>query len=358
MKRYLLIFFFQLINCTNTYAQFNFLNSSRFSRAIGMGNSYTGVAEGAETTFYNSSGLTFIDYYAIAYSYGIGYQYLLETIPFDIAIVIPFSPKVGTLALSSHHLYLDDDKFMDSNNLSSIYRLHYSRLILPSLSVGTSLDYYYHKYEDVLGAQKSDNAFDMSVSILYKIRQLLLPSYNEQFKIGLQFNNLIFSRLSDHLSKGPGGIMQVCRIGISYVLTPDLQKIYGLIPITFLFATDFVFDNHIESIKYKFDSLSPNFGFELKFLELISIRYGRENEINLSDTHYTTPQHPVSRYGIGVSIPLDKIISMKNRIPVLLDYSYSNWDHQDEIDTLKKSIFRGSKGSDKYSCSIQLQIVL
>lgn len=70
MKRYLLVLFiFQLLNCTNTHAQFGFLNSSRFSRAIGMGNSYTGVAEGAETTFYNSAGLSSINYYVFAKSH-------------------------------------------------------------------------------------------------------------------------------------------------------------------------------------------------------------------------------------------------------------------------------------------------
>ena len=101
--------------------------------------------------------------------------------------------------------------------------------------------------------------------------------------------------------------------------------------------------------------MNYNFGLELKIVELLALRYGRENDKNLSDTEYTTPQFPVSRFGIGFELPLNKFIKLEKNISITFDYAISDWQKQEEIDRLIHQFYWFTGGSDKYSFSFQIR---
>ncbi len=344
-----------LFNTALSQSSANFYNTSRFARPIGMGNSFIGVSEGVETTFYNSAGLAFMDNYGIAYSYGNGIQPLVESKPFDIGLTFPNFGNIGSLAFSAHFLNFDE-----LEETSSIYRLHYSRLIINNVSIGTSINYYNQKYGITkLNQDNKSDAFDISISGLFVVDNLIFSNDQDIFKIGFQFNNIFSSKIDEVLREG-NFLLQYFGIGMSYKYILPVNKYHGFAPLSILFASDFVFDNSLNYDKYKFDRMNINFGFEFKIFELLALRFGRENDKNLSDINYTTVQFPVSRFGIGFDFPIHKFINLENNISIFFDFAFSKWQKQDEINRLSNKLIpfslRGK--SDKYSFSIQVQATI
>ena len=96
--------------------------------------------------------------------------------------------------------------------------------------------------------------------------------------------------------------------------------------------------------------MNPNFGFELTVMEIIFFRYGRENEINLSDVKYTTPQFPVSRFGFGINVPIHKISKFKAETNILFDYGYSQWYHEEEFKNVEDRL------NSSYCLQIRLKL--
>ena len=119
---------------------------------------------------------------------------------------------------------------------------------------------------------------------------------------------------------------QVLRAGLSTIITPELPRVMNLNPVKFLIVADAVFYGS----EYTFREWQPNFGLELTLLEILKFRYGRENEKQIKDDYDYSPQHPVKRYGAGITLPLHKWISSFNKIEIAFDYSNSDWDKIDE----------------------------
>jgi hypothetical protein len=346
-----LIFF----NTALTQPHFDYYNTSRFARPISMGNSFIGVAEGVETTFYNSAGLVFMDNYGIAYSYGNGSQPLVAANPFDIGLTLPNIKNIGSFAFSAHFL-----NYNDLNISSSTYRLHYSRLIAKDMSIGASINYFYQKYEpSILSQDFSSDAFDMSISGLFRNENFIFSNDQDILKVGFQFNNIFSTKIEVPqyviIRDEENILIQYIGFGISYKYIPPIQKYNGFVLLSILFSSDFVFNNSINYIEYKFDRMNYNFGLELKIVELLALRFGRENDKNLSDTEYTTPQFPVSRFGIGFELPLHKFIKFEKKISIIFDYALSEWQKQDEINSLIHQFSWFTGGSEKYSFSFQIR---
>jgi hypothetical protein len=343
-----------LINTALTQSIFDSYNTSRFARPIGLGNSYIAVAEGVETTFYNSAGIAFIDYYGIAYSYGHGLQPIVESKPYDIGLTTPKIFNIGRFALSAHFLNMDD-----LNAKSSIYRLHYSRLISKNISVGSSINYYYQNYQFTPTIDNTSHAFDMSFSGLFIIPNFIFSGDKDLLKIGFQLNNVFSASFdkTDDVKVGAEGdyLIQYFGIGISYRYIPPWKKHNGFIPFSILFASDYIFDNSLHFDTYNFDKVNINFGIELKIIELLALRFGRENETNLNNENYSTPQFPVTRIGIGLEIPLIKYINSRNDITFIIDYASSDWQKQERIDQIANQFHPMAGKSDKYAFSIQVR---
>ena len=318
-----------IVNPLFSQTFFDYFFTSRFSRAIGLGSSYIGVAEGVETTFYNSAGLAFNPYYGIAYSYGNGLQMRgFDSNPFDVGVILPNHPKIGSFALSSHHLVL-----RNINVTNSIYKFHYSRLLNSKISAGMSLNYYYQKIdynpEELSEIKNSTQAFDVSLSALYIIPDLFFSNDKDRLKIGFQLNNLFSAEIEKLIQIVEGDqkdvLLQSMGPGISYYYDPQPNKVNGLDPITILIAFDFILDNKGQYHSYRFERFRLNFGFELTFLEVLALRYGRENQFNLTESEPSDPQYPISRFGIGLGLPLQKLFYSKKDIRFQFDYSYSDW---------------------------------
>jgi hypothetical protein len=351
MKKHFIIIF--ILICFNlSYPQFDFFyQTSHFGRPIGMGNTYIGIAEGIETTFYNSAGLPYIDYYGFAFSHGTGTQIDIDPTPFAMALVIPHFKNIGSFAFSFHHL-----NFWD--NIYLMYRLHYGCFITDNLSLGTSVNGYYQKV-NVFSLEegettKSSHTFDLSVSALYSKTNLILSDNRDVLRIGFQFNNIFASevkRLIDITNTVSGSeLIQSFGIGLSYKYIFGFEKIYDLTPLSLLIGSDFIFDNSLNHREYKFDRLNPNFGLELVLLEILFLRFGRENDVNLSDVEYTTPQYPVSRFGFGINLPMQRILKNKKEVFILFDYSYSKWLHEDEFPIME------NKQKSSYTIQIRAKL--
>ena len=72
------------------------------------------------------------------------------------------------------------------------------------------------------------------------------------------------------------------------------------------------------------------YGIELEIIEMIFLRFGRENEEEIKDYYGYSPQYPVSRYGFGFKLPIKRLFNLNNEVELSLDYSHSDWDKINE----------------------------
>lgn len=306
------------------------LNTSRYARVVGLGNAFTGLADDIEAVYYNSAGLANLDYYSISYSNGNGYAFVIDDYTSDdFAVLLPTFSQIGKFALS-----VDRQYYKDMDGGYSLFRLHFARIIFKNLAIGTSLNYYYFSARSYSTASNPSgiaeelrgNSFDLSLSALYTLQFDSFKIISNETRFGVQMQNLIDTDLNYSNDIDPVPKHQTLRIGISTSIIPRIQKIADLIPLKLTSVFDAVFYGS----EYKFDRWHPNFGVEIKLFDILSLRYGRENEEVITKTYSYSPQHPVKRYGIGLSIPLHKFISDYDKIELSLDYSYSDWDKLDE----------------------------
>jgi hypothetical protein len=144
---------------------------------------------------------------------------------------------------------------------------------------------------------------------------------------------------------------QVLRSGLSIAFVPEMQKLNDLTPIKFIIVADAVFFGS----GYKFNLFQPNYGLELALFEVIKVRYGRENEEVIGDAYEYSPQHPVHRYGFGLTLPLHQLFTGAKRLELSFDYSYSNWDQIDESQPILPWISKDLPVRDSFSLKLCYQ---
>ncbi len=293
--------------------QFGFLNSAHFARSIALGDAYTGVAEGIETTYFNSAGLGDIDELTASYSNGDGWATESAISASDIAFILPLQRTNGSLAFSYNKFKLNNLFFSQS-----LYRLHFGENVADGFSLGGSINY----YRTNLMGEAEGNAYDLSLSALLKVGHTVFPALNDEFKTGIQFQNVLGSQVrynNDHWSEP---LFQAIRAGFCYKLTPIAKQIFHRDFLNILLAMDVAF----EGARYNFAAWQPNFGIELGFVNSIYIRYGRESKFNET---YASPQFPANRFGLGVKLPVSDLLGFDRYFALLMDYSYSSWINSD-----------------------------
>ncbi|MEN8192860.1 MAG: hypothetical protein ABFS12_08590 [Bacteroidota bacterium] len=310
---------------------FSEFNTSRYARVVALGNAFTGLADDIEAVYYNSAGLANLDYYSASYSNGHGYAFVFDDYTAsNFALLLPTFNDIGKFALSATQL-----KFNLGDNFSqNLYRLHFARNILDNFSIGASINYYHISADsyslifqpDGVDKEFSGNAFDISLSALYSLPIEFIPGILNETRFGLQMQNLFDTDVNYSNELDPNQKHQTLRIGASTSIIPKLPTVLKLNPIKFILVADAVYYGS----EYDFNLWQPNFGLELKLFEIISLRYGRENENKIGDAYTSSSQHPVKRYGIGLSIPLHKFITDYDKLEISFDYSYSDWDKLDE----------------------------
>ena len=188
-------FFLFIILSSSSLAQrgaFYSLTASRFARATGMGNVFTGIAEGAEAVYYNNAGSAFENTLSLAYSnwaFHSGCIVSKKTYPsHNLALSIPLNSEGNNISM----LVTYSDKVMELPQNPLLINLSYSRRITNNIAIGVGINYYYSslEHEGYIG-NPSKSVFDFSLSALYKEDVLFSDFLNDQFKLGFNFNNLL-----------------------------------------------------------------------------------------------------------------------------------------------------------------------
>jgi hypothetical protein len=321
-----------LLSCQIMHGQYF---STRYSRSIGLGNAYTGVAEGIETTYSNNAGLAAIDYYAAAYSSGQGSFVIRDYDAYDIAAVVPLGPAIGTAAISYHALTIGEGSNAYFN--TSLLQAHFGRAFGDALAFGASLNYYRHaenievRNEQnivIFSGERIRPAVDFGLSGLYTTKKLLLPSWNDVLKAGVHINNVLGPE-SLH-PPDEAAILQQFSFGVSYRFSPMPEQVSGRVPLTFLLATALHYEN-AERKRYTYDAARTSLGIELQVLELLQLRYGREDQRFLHGLDVIDSQHPVTRLGAGIVVPVGELIGAQSEYRLRLDYSHSIRHNEDAL---------------------------
>ncbi len=333
--------------------------STRFSRSIGLGNAYTGVAEGIETTYSNDAGLAAIDFYGAAYSSGQGSFLILDYNAFDVAAVVPLGPHIGTAAISYHGLNLNEESSFYWN--TSLLQAHFGRAFGEALAFGASLNYYRHAENIevrneanviISSGEQITNAVDFGLSALYTAKEVLLPSWSDVLKAGVYVNNVLGSDwLQTYWLYPPAEdvLLQQFSFGASYRFSPMREQSTGRDPVSFLLAAALHYDNGIRNRRYTYDAARTSLGFEVQLYELLQLRYGREEQRFLAGLEVYNPQHPVTRLGAGIVVPFSELIGLQNSYRLRLDYSHSIRRNVDDL------LRQGLKEPPKDTFTLQLE---
>lgn len=355
MKKYILVLAL-LFSChsTNIFSQsfYEILGSSHYARTIRLGNAYTGVAEGAEAIYYNVAGLAHLNGYSALYSNGQGFAFFIEDTRLnDYAIAFQLPNLIGSVGIS---LQTYRSPWFSTDFGLDIYSLGYARKIINNLSAGLTMNYYHLNANSTSPSDPeilnklTGWSFDINLGILYELPDQLKLTENDKFRIGLQLKNIINTKLKYNETDEKNPLFQDIRAGLSYMYKPNLDKLYDLDPLYFLFTFDAVF----QGAEYDYTEWQPNYGIEATILEILQISYGRENENQIKETYSYSPQHPVNRFGFGLNIPLHYLLNLNYKAILSINYSISDWQKIEE-DNPEYNPF-GIKSIDKNAISVGL----
>ena len=341
MRTKLLMLFF-LAGPAKLPAQlFDELALSRFARPIGLGDAYTGIAEGLEALHYNTAGLAGLDQPAAIYANGVGEASVDGmTHATDAAVAIPLPSAFGVAGVSY--------STSSTGTLWSSYVVsaHVARRIGSGFSAGMDLHYYDFRGElrdETLrygrDASFSAHAFDISPSLMYTLDHPLLDRWSDRLCIGVLLRNAFSPRVAITGSAlDPGtdcNTFQQLRCGASYRITPSLDFGGPYAPLQLVVAGDVVFftndnDGLTGANPYLFVRWRQNFGVELTFFELLQLRFGRENERSIKEVAGSSIFIPASHYGIGIILPATIMMEFGIPATVGFDFVVSDWDKIDE----------------------------
>jgi hypothetical protein len=320
--------------------EFGMNKFSKFAKVVRLGNAYTGYARGIESLSVNTAGIADINLNNIYYSDAYAGLLILPKNNSNIGLVVPTNFYNLVTGLSYNRLSVD----VGANNeyINSKFAFHFARKFNPNFSAGIAFNYYRIDLKDYVSTAEEPiqnriieidaDAFDINAGLLFKINDPFDLNVPNKLGLGFYLENILATKASYKSSVDFGGQLkdqhkyQQIRLGTSYEVVSDKMKINELDFIKVLFVFDAVFDTR----NYEFLTWQPNYGIELTFLEVISLSYGRENEVKIDDNIYVfTYAYPVSRYGIGISLPLHKLFDLQKQVIVEFNYCSSEWDKFD-----------------------------
>ncbi|QQS36080.1 MAG: hypothetical protein IPM56_17870 [Ignavibacteriales bacterium] len=322
---FVLIIFF-LTEYLSAQGAFTEYSTSHYARTIRLGNTYTGIAEGAEALYYNPAGIANSNSYELLFSNGIGLAPFVDgTRPYDYAVVTPLPENLGTVGFSAQTFYYIYFRETQEN----IFNLSYAYQFFNSLSVGLTAGYYHFHAVPQLSIgdwfiSEEGSAIDLSLGVLYQLPANMKISDQDNFKIGLYIKNFLNSKIKLDPTDKEYFLNQNIRAGISYRFIPSFSGTEKIHPIQLLAAIDLVYSGRDYDFRYYY----PNYAVELSLYEILEISFGRESEKYLRDpgVHPLPPQYPVNRYGIGLNAPLHLLFDSSNKMTIKFNYCKSDWE--------------------------------
>ncbi len=330
---FVLVFLTENLSAQGAFTEYS---TSHYARTIRLGNTYTGIAEGAEALYYNPAGIANSNSYEFLFSNGIGLAPFVDgTRPYDYAVVTPLPENFGSVGFSAQTLYYIYFRETQEN----IFNLSYAYQFFNSLSVGLTAGYYHFHAVPQLSIgdwfiSEEGSAIDLSLGVLYELPANMKISDRDDFKIGFSFKNFLNSKIKLEPTNNEYFLNQTMRAGISYRFVPlfpgkketdpILCRPEAIRPIQILAAIDLVYAGS----DYDFKLYYPNYAIELTIYEILEISFGRENEKSLSESSNQPlpPQYPVNRYGIGLNAPLHLLFESSNKMIIKINYSKSDWE--------------------------------
>ncbi|PKL87200.1 MAG: hypothetical protein CVV23_16565 [Ignavibacteriae bacterium HGW-Ignavibacteriae-2] len=334
-------FFFFSVNLSAQQSMFVLSKFSRFAKVIRLGSAYTGYAKGMESINTNTAGLANNNLKGVIFSDAIGFPSLASKKSiYSVGLALPTSFYDVVFAASYDRLSLDLGPHSDY--IESKIALHGAKKLSRSTSIGISLNYFRLDSKSNFTTTESPgsrgiiemdtDAFDLSLGILHIIEDPFNLYIPNQLGFGFYIENFLGTKVkmpsygisSSLYQPEPADIFQQARLGTSYEISSEQIRIADLNFVKMLFVFDAVFIGS----NYSFELFQPNYGIQITFFEVLSFSYGRESEAELKDVYSSSLAYPVSRYGIGIALPLHKLFNINNEVTAEVNYCESDWDNK------------------------------
>lgn len=230
----------------------------------------------------------------------------------------------------------DEEKYFPDRNINRLFMLNYSNEILPDLSVGINLNYFFEKEYDLW-----DNLSPVALNTYYfdlgLLKRFHLGSLdNQNLYLGLSLVNAGYSRVKSRFNNSSIYFPTIMHLGASYEFRTDKAGRYDLRPLKLLLAGEYmdVFETRYFS--------QVRLGMEASLWEVLKLRIGHYSET--LDTQITdgsvTGIHQLT-YGAGLEIPLSRLANIAFPLTLSIDFTrlplpdYDDYSYRDLFGDLR-----------------------
>ncbi len=313
MKKVIIVLLLGVIFVFSSFASttgVNFVTYEVGARSVGMGMSYTGVADSGEAVFYNSGGVAFIEESSIYTSY-FSNEFTKQDM-FASSIYYPIE-NLGVMSLNV--LYLNygtstytgeygSQEFGDFSIYETAVGVSYSNELIKNLGFGVNLKYIHSHLADIVGGNASSVALDLG--LMYRKNIRLSGDINSKNKIGITIQN-IGPDVTYKDAEQSDPLPRYLRMGLSSTLEFDLF-------------------NFSQSIMGTYGVDKNTVDTEVKLIHKAGLEYGFEDIIFLRTGYYNDMDNDVSGINWGLTFQYYNIS---------LDFAFDNTSRFGGDDAIK-----------------------
>ncbi len=299
-----------------------------YAEAIRLGGPYVAVGRGLSSMHSNSAALGFQTGVQGMYSGGrsriaTATDYIEA---FDAAAAVHLPAMRATLGIefSSDDLKTRD-YYMEYRYLNRRISIHAARRINDWLALAIIARRYEYQIRIVSPSseQITTTLWDISLSAHSRQAADFLGRPMDEIRFGLTLDNALGTEFyyfpEDRIGEP---IHQAIRAGTAYFWRPGLGRILDCDLLSALVT----FELSAQGTRHEFRNWGTlGAGVELRLMEVLLLSVGRENFMELSDTYHLWSAYPTLRWGVGLDLPLHRLLGLADPLMLQLDYAVSEW---------------------------------
>jgi hypothetical protein len=145
----------------------------------------------------------------------------------------------------------------------------------------------------------------------------------DEIRIGLTLDNALGTEFSYFPEDRHGEpIHQAIRAGTAYFWRPGLGSWLH----ADLLSALVTFEVSAQGTRHEFRNWGTlGAGVELRLMEVFLLSVGKENFMALSDKYHSWSRYPVFRWGVGLDLPLHRLLGLADAVMLQLDYAATEW---------------------------------
>ncbi len=310
------------------------------AESIRLGGMYVGVGRGLASMHSNGAALAFQSGAQLLFSSGRSMHMVdfenAETYSAAAAFHFPDWQSTVGIEFTSDRALWEPEWQMDPYPASFVladsrFSLHAASRMNGWLALGLAIRHYRSSIEQRYARREQGTgsavAWDIALSVNGRHALDFLGRPTDEIRYGITFDNILGSEVAyiDESQSDP--VHQVFRVGAAYFWRPLFGRALGAEVLSALVTAEASLQG--TGLEYR------NWGTvggaaELRILEVLLLSAGVENFVRISSRYSDHPEYPVLRWGAGIDLPLDRLLSTDFPLALQIDYARTDWSTADD----------------------------